>query len=47
VDIPYCSAVYPAKNIPLSINPALSIAYLKSQGLYALRDGWIKLHHSQ
>ena len=26
------------------INP-LSNAYLKSQGLYALRDGWIKLHH--
>lgn len=29
------------------INQALSNAYLKSQGLYALRDGWIKLHHSQ
>ena len=28
------------------INQALSNAYLKSQGLYALRDGWIKLHHS-
>ena len=29
------------------INQALSNAYLKSQGLYALRDGWIKLHHSK
>ncbi len=28
------------------INQALSNAYLKSQGLYELRDGWIKLHHS-
>ena len=28
------------------INQALSNAYLKSQGLYSLRDGWIKLHHS-
>lgn len=29
------------------INQALSNGYLKSQGLYALRDGWIKLHHSK
>jgi len=29
------------------INQALSNAYLKSQGLYSLRDGWIKLHHSE
>jgi len=29
------------------INQALSNAYLKTQGLYALRDGWIKLHYSQ
>jgi len=29
------------------INQALSNVYLKSQGLYALRDGWIKLHHSK
>jgi len=29
------------------INQALSLDYLKSQGLYALRDGWIKLHHSK
>ena len=29
------------------INQALSNAYLKSQGLYELRDGWIKLHHSK
>ena len=28
------------------IQQALSNAYLKSQGLYALRDGWIRLHHS-
>ena len=28
------------------INHALSNAYLKSQGLYELRAGWIKLHHS-
>ena len=28
------------------IQQALSNDYLKSQGLYALRDGWIKLHHS-
>jgi len=27
------------------INQALSLDYLKSQGLYALRDGWIKLHY--
>jgi RNA-directed DNA polymerase len=29
------------------INQTLSNAYLKSQGLSALRDGWIKLHHSK
>jgi len=29
------------------IQQALSNAYLKSQGLFALRDGWIKLHHSK
>lgn len=29
------------------IQQALSNAYLKSQGLVALRDGWIKLHHSK
>lgn len=29
------------------IQQALSNAYLKSEGLYALRDGWIKLHHSR
>lgn len=29
------------------INQALSNNYLKSQGLYALRDGWIKLHYSK
>lgn len=29
------------------IQQALSNAYLKSQGLYSLRDGWIKLHHSK
>jgi RNA-directed DNA polymerase len=29
------------------IQQALSNAYLKSQGLYALRDGWIKLHHGK
>jgi RNA-directed DNA polymerase len=29
------------------IQQALSNAYLKSQGLYALRDGWIKLHYSK
>ena len=28
------------------INQALSNAYLKSQGLYELRNGWIKFHHS-
>ena len=28
------------------INQALSNAYLKSQGLYELRTGWIKFHHS-
>ena len=28
------------------IQQALSNAYLKSEGLYALRDGWIKLHYS-
>jgi len=27
-------------------NQALSNAYLKAQGLYALRHGWIKLPHS-
>ena len=27
------------------INHALSNAYLKFQGLYELRDGWIKLHY--
>jgi RNA-directed DNA polymerase len=29
------------------INQALSDAYLKSEGLYALRDGWIKLHYPE
>jgi len=29
------------------IQQALSNAYLKSQGLYSLRDGWIELHHSK
>lgn len=29
------------------INQALSNAYLKSQGLYELRDGWIKLHYGK
>jgi len=29
------------------IQEALSNAYLKSQGLVSLRDGWIKLHHSK
>jgi len=29
------------------IQQALSNAYLKSQGLYALRDGWISLHHAK
>ena len=28
------------------INQALSLEFLKSEGLYSLRDGWIKLHHS-
>ncbi len=28
------------------IQQALSNAFLKSEGLYSLRDGWIKLHHS-
>jgi len=27
------------------IHQALSNAYLKSEGLYSLRDGWIKLHY--
>ena len=29
------------------IQQALSNAYLKFQGLYALRDGWIALHHAK
>ncbi len=29
------------------INQALSLDYLKSQGLYSLRDGWIKLHYPE
>jgi RNA-directed DNA polymerase len=29
------------------IQQALSNAYLKEQGLCALRDGWIRLHHAQ
>jgi RNA-directed DNA polymerase len=29
------------------INQALSNAYLRKQGLYGLRDGWIKLHHAR
>jgi len=29
------------------IQIALNNAYLKAEGLYALRDGWIKLHHSK
>jgi len=29
------------------IQQALSNTFLKSQGLYTLRDGWIKLHHSK
>ncbi|WP_111638605.1 hypothetical protein [Marinomonas shanghaiensis] len=27
------------------INQALSLAYLKSEELYSLRDGWIALHY--
>ena len=27
------------------IHQALSNSYLKSEGLYALQDGWIKLHY--
>lgn len=26
------------------VNQALSLDYLKSEGLYSLRDGWISLH---
>ncbi|XLP07746.1 group II intron reverse transcriptase/maturase [Alteromonas marina] len=29
------------------VNQALSLDYLKSEGLYSLRDGWIALHHSK
>ena len=29
------------------VNQAIPSAYLKSQGLCALRDGWVKLHNSQ
>lgn len=29
------------------IHEALSNAYLKSEGLYAVRDGWIKLHYPE
>lgn len=29
------------------IQQALSNEYLKAQGLYSLRDGWIKLHHAK
>ena len=29
------------------INQALSDEYLKSEGLYALRDGWIRLHYPE
>jgi len=31
----------------LGINQVLSNVYLKYQGLYELRDGWIKLHYSK
>ncbi len=27
------------------INQVLSLDYLKSEGLYSLRDGWITLHY--
>lgn len=27
------------------INQALSLDYLKSEGFYSLRDGWIALHN--
>ncbi len=30
---------------PGGVNQALSLDYLKSEGLYSLRDGWIALHH--
>jgi RNA-directed DNA polymerase len=29
------------------INQALSLKYLKPEGLYSLRDGWIKLHYPE
>jgi RNA-directed DNA polymerase len=29
------------------INQALSLKHLKSEGLYSLRDGWIKLHYPE
>jgi RNA-directed DNA polymerase len=35
---PWRSAVTPG------FNQALSLDYLKSEGLYSLRDGWIALH---
>jgi len=38
-DWPWRSAKTPG------IHQALSNAYLKSEGLYSLRDGWIKLHY--
>jgi len=38
---PWCSSKTPG------IQEALSNAFLESQGLYELRDGWIKLHHSK
>jgi hypothetical protein len=34
-------------SITPGINQSLSNDYLKRQGLYALRDGWIKLHYSK
>ena len=29
------------------IQQALSLEFLKSEGLYALQDGWIKLHYPE
>jgi RNA-directed DNA polymerase len=29
------------------INQVLSLKHLKSEGLYSLRDGWIKLHYPE
>jgi hypothetical protein len=51
ISIYFCGCLIPFEDLWRSsktprIQQALSNAYFKSEGLYVLPDGWIKLHYS-